>query len=56
MENDEPAECIVRRIVQASAELSAEISSRPPTLAGKNVEYAIDSMMDALDEWRRERR
>lgn len=54
MGNEKQAD-YVRKIVQVSAELLAELSSQPPTLAGRNLEYAIERMMDALDEWRQER-
>ncbi len=41
-----------RKIVVACAELTVTIDSRPPTLEGRNLRYAVDQLMDALDAWR----
>jgi|APCry1669189034_1035192.scaffolds.fasta_scaffold1032829_1 hypothetical protein len=50
--SDERFQVVLRSLVQAAAELSADA---PPTPAGMELESAIERMMEALDAYRAER-
>ena len=50
---DDNAKTAIRKIVQATAELSCLTSTAEPTLESKNVQYAIERLLASLDAYRK---
>lgn len=50
---DDNAKTAIRKIVQATAELSCLTSTAEPTLESRNLDYAIECLLAALDAYRK---